>query len=107
MLLLVDHANQQLEYRLRRAIAWIFHVALGYVTENLQVRLLLLALAALIIGHIWLNDTEKTECIGACLVYLLIILLVISSPAFIPFRASDGNGNYGRRCLPMALICSL
>ena len=56
--------------------AWIFQ-HLHWVTSQKSPGAFVFALAALIIGGLWLNNAlKRLNVSGACLVYLLIILLV-------------------------------
>lgn len=80
--------------------------ALGYVTKVSGA--FVFALAALIIGGLWLNNAlKRLNVSGACLVYLLIILLVgfLRQPLYLSSIATV-MGITGGMFAAMALICS-
>ncbi|ENU2431170.1 hypothetical protein [Escherichia coli] len=81
--------------------------ALGYVTKVSGA--FVFALAALIIGGLWLNNAlKRLNVSGACLVYLLIILLVgfLFASLYTFSSIATVMGITGGMFAAMALICS-
>ncbi len=88
--------------------AWIFQ-HLHWVTSQKSPGAFVFALAALIIGGLWLNNAlKRLNVSGACLVYLLIILLVgfLFASLYTFSSIATVMGITGGMFAAMALICS-